>query len=123
MIQFDPGIREILDDGSMLVQDFAEGGLIDVSSSDQSEVESPGSDSERSHAGDEESRQYECAKERKEGKRSLPVVDSSGTETTLNDLESFTPSEDQVLLGDSNVVVDDLIVTFGSIVVTELAAE
>jgi len=52
-----------------------------------------------------------------------PVVDSSGTETTLNNLESFTPTENQVLLGNSNVVVDHLVVTFGSVVVSELIVE
>ena len=50
MIQFDPRVREILDDGSMLVQDFAEGGLVDIGSTDQRKVESTGSDSEGTHA-------------------------------------------------------------------------
>lgn len=48
------------------------------------------------------------------------MVDTSGTETTLNDLEPFTPSENQVLLGNANVLVDDLVVTFGSVVISEL---
>ena len=71
----------------------------------------------------EELNQYEVSMSEVEDSEGSPVVDSSGTETTLNNLESFTPTENQVLLGNSNVVVDHLVVTFRSIVVSELIVE
>jgi len=71
----------------------------------------------------EDVNQYEVSMSTVRGREGSPVVDSSGTETTLNDLESFTPTENQVLLGNSNVVVDHLVVTFRSIVVSELIVE
>lgn len=50
------------------------------------------------------------------------MVDPSGSESTLDDLESATPASDDVGLGDTNVVVDDLVVTFRGVVVTKLSS-
>lgn len=48
------------------------------------------------------------------------MVDPAGTETTLDDLESTSPSSDKVLKRNANVVVSNFVVTFGGIVVAEL---
>lgn len=48
------------------------------------------------------------------------MVNTSRTETTLNDFESTSPSTNNVVKRDANVVVDNLVVTFGGVVVAEL---
>jgi hypothetical protein len=57
-----------------------------------------------------------------EGRRTgdEPVVDPTGSESTLDNLEATAPAADEVGDGHSDIVVDDLVVTFGSIVVAEL---
>ena len=47
------------------------------------------------------------------------MVDSTRSETTLDDLESSAPSSDQVVLGDDDILVDDLAVSLGRIVVSK----
>lgn len=108
----------------MLVQDFAEGGLVGIGSADQSEIESAGSESERTHAEHSKLREsvtvFENENDEKSKSRSSPVVNTSRTETTLNDFESFAPSQDQVLLGYTNILVDNFVVTLGCVVESEL---
>ena len=47
------------------------------------------------------------------------MVDASGTETTLDDLETAAPAGDDVVERDADVVVDDLEVALRSVVVAE----
>lgn len=83
----------------MLVERLAESDPDGVGHPQQHEIERAGSDSDRPHA----------------------VVNSSGTETALDDLESATPATDHVLQRNADVLVDDLEVSLGSIVVAELS--
>lgn len=48
------------------------------------------------------------------------MVNTSRTETTLDDFESTSPAADDVVKRYADVVVDDLVVALGGIVVAEL---
>jgi hypothetical protein len=45
------------------------------------------------------------------------MVNTARTETTLDDLESFAPAQDEITYWDSDVLVDDLAVAFRRVVI------
>lgn len=54
------------------------------------------------------------------GEGDVPVVETSRTETTLNDLETPAPAEDEVVERNADVLVEDFEVTLGGVVVAKL---
>lgn len=49
-----------------------------------------------------------------------PMMDSSGTKSTLNDFESTSPAGNDVGFRNADVLVDYLVMSFGSIIEAEL---
>lgn len=94
-------LRNGSDDRAVLVEHLAKHDLLGVRHPEEHELESARGDSDGTHA----------------------VVDTSRSETSLDDLESTAEASDDVRLGDTDVVVDDLVVSLRCVVVSELQAE
>lgn len=97
LVDLDPALGEVTDDLAVLEQRLAERLFALVRRAQEGEVERPGREAERTHA----------------------VVQATGAETSLDDLEAATPTEDEVRSRHADVLVLDLVVTFRRVVVAK----
>ncbi len=97
LVDLDTCPCDVLNDGSVFGESLAEGLLALVGGTRQHEIESTLGSADGTHA----------------------VVNTTGTKTTLDDLETPAPSEHQVAQGNTDVLVDDLAVAFRRIVIAK----
>jgi hypothetical protein len=133
LVDLDPALGKITNDGSVLEEGLAKGCFAGVGRAEEGQVEGAGGEAEGTHAVfSSGSCQYAVfpsslasnddggTKEVEERER-VPVVKTTGTETTLDDLEPASPAKDEVVERDADVLVEDLEVAFRGVVVAELS--